>query len=115
MHDPKWTCEALFNILDNAVKYTPNGGKIYLDVKPWGDFIRISISDNGRGIPENIQSKIFQRFYRAPTSSDMEGIGIGLYLARKIIMLQNGWIEVISRGVAGDGATFAVYLPYKSR
>ena len=108
-HDRKWTGEALFNILDNGVKYTGEGGKIDISVCRQEIFTKISITDNGKGIAPERQGRIFQRFYREPEIHDSEGIGIGLYLAREIITLQNGYIEVKSE--AGCGSTFCVYLP----
>lgn len=107
--DRKWTEEAVGNILDNAVKYTPAGGKISVDILDTELFVRIDISDTGIGIPEEETAKIFQRFYRAKTVSDQEGVGIGLYLAREIIMEEEGYIKVKSR--AKEGSVFSVYLP----
>jgi signal transduction histidine kinase len=63
-HDKKWTAEALFNILDNAVKYTPSGGKISVAVERWEIATKIDITDTGRGIPEQHLAHIFKRFYR---------------------------------------------------
>ena len=61
-HDRKWTSEALFNILDNAIKYTPEGGKIRVKVEKWELYLKIDISDNGKGIPEKHHAEIFKRF-----------------------------------------------------
>lgn len=108
-HDKKWTSEALFNILDNAVKYTEKNGNIYISVCRQELFTRICIQDTGKGIAPERQGMIFSRFYREPEIHDSEGIGIGLYLARKIITLQNGYIEVKSE--VGCGSTFCIYLP----
>lgn len=108
-HDQKWTAEALFNILDNAVKYTENNGNIHIQVYRQELFTKISIEDTGKGIAPERQATIFTRFYREPEVHDKEGIGIGLYLARKIITLQNGYIEV--RSQVGQGSTFTIYLP----
>lgn len=108
-HDPKWTAEALFNILENAVKYTPAGGIIRVAVVRWEVHTKIDITDTGRGIPESAQGAIFKRFYREPEVHNMEGIGIGLYLTREIISKQGGHIKVTS--AAGEGATFTIFLP----
>ena len=110
VHDRKWTGEALFNILDNAVKYTPANGDIRISVQGWEFYVKIDITDNGKGIAENRQGMIFRRFYREEEVHDTEGIGIGLYLARKIITMQGGCIKVTS--AAGYGSTFSVFLPY---
>lgn len=107
-HDKKWTEEAIFNILDNAVKYTDVGGKIEIAVSVLEIYTRISIMDSGKGIALERQAEIFNRFYREPEVHDQEGIGIGLYLARKIIELQNGYIEV--RSQINEGSDFQIYL-----
>lgn len=109
-HDRKWTTEALFNILDNAVKYTPKGGKIRVAVVCWEMYVKIDISDTGIGIPEQHQGTIFKRFYRENNVHDTPGIGIGLYLAREIITRQGGFIRVASE--VGSGSTFSVFLPH---
>lgn len=108
-HDPKWTAEALFNLLENAVKYTPAGGAIQVNAVRWEAYTKIDITDTGRGIPENHQAAIFKRFYREPEVHNIEGIGIGLYLTREIISKQGGHIKLTS--AAGNGATFTVFLP----
>lgn len=108
-HDRKWTSEALFNILDNAVKYTPVGGKINVVVFCWEMYVKLDIIDTGRGIAEQQQGAIFKRFYRAEDVHDIDGIGIGLYLAREIVTKQGGHIRVSSD--VGQGATFSVFLP----
>ena len=107
-HDRKWTSEALFNILDNAVKYTPAGGQIRVFVEGWEMYVKIDIADTGIGISEQHQGAIFKRFYREDAVHDVDGIGIGLYLAREIVTLQGGYIRVASE--VGKGSTFSVFL-----
>ena len=107
-HDPKWTAEALGNLLDNAVKYTPEGGSVSVLVRPWQFYTRIDITDTGIGIPEEHYHDVFQRFYRAPEVTAQEGVGLGLYLANGIITRQRGYISVKSK--VGEGTTFSVYL-----
>ena len=107
-HDRKWTSEALFNILDNAVKYTPEGGQIRVSVESWEMYVKIDITDTGIGISEQHQGAIFKRFYREDIVHDVDGIGIGLYLAREIVTLQGGYIRVTSE--VGKGSTFSVFL-----
>ena len=109
-HDRKWTSEALFNILDNAVKYTSEDGGIQVFVQSWEFYVKIDITDSGKGIAENRQGIIFKRFYREEEVHDIEGIGIGLFLAREIITMQGGYIKVTSR--VGHGSTFSVFLPH---
>ncbi len=110
-HDKKWTSEALFNILDNAVKYTPEGGTIQVSVQSWELYVKIDITDSGKGIAESRQGMIFKRFYREKEVHDIDGIGIGLYLAREIITMQGGYIKVTS--TVGSGSTFSVFLLHK--
>ena len=108
-HDSKWTAEALFNLLDNAVKYTPAGGKISVSVEQWEMYVKLDVTDTGKGIPESRQAAIFRRFYREEEVHDQPGVGIGLYLAREIISRQGGYIKVASE--PGRGSTFSVFLP----
>ena len=108
-HDSKWTAEALFNLLDNAVKYTPAGGKISVSVEQWEMYVKLDVADTGRGIPESRQAAIFRRFYREEEVHDQPGVGIGLYLAREIVTRQGGYIQVASE--VGRGSTFSVFLP----
>ena len=107
--DSKWTAEALYNVLDNALKYTPPGGTVTLSVTAYHMFCCIQVSDTGPGIPESEQARIFQRFYRSPSASEAEGVGIGLYLARQIAAGQGGYLKVSSR--PGEGSTFSLFLP----
>lgn len=107
-HDPKWTAEALFNLLDNAVKYTREGGLIKIEVKPGEFYTRIDVADNGKGIAKDRYHKIFQRFYREPEITSQEGVGLGLYLAREILSMQKGYISV--RSVPEKGTIFSVFL-----
>lgn len=99
--DRKWTVEAVFNIVDNGVKYTQAGGKLEISAGKTDLFVKISIRDNGKGIAEERIPKIFQRFYREPELADTEGMGLGLYLARGIVMKQGGFLEVHSAPGAG--------------
>lgn len=107
--DKRWTAEAVFNILDNSVKYTQDGGRIVLSTGKTDFYVRIGIKDNGRGIAEARIPLIFKRFYREPESANVEGVGLGLYLAREIVMKQKGFIEVHSN--EGTGTTVYVNLP----
>lgn len=107
--DSKWTAEAVCNLLDNAVKYTPAGGTVTVQTHCYELFCRIDVSDTGPGIPEEEQAKVFQRFYRSPANHQAQGVGIGLYLARQIAEGQGGYIKVFSK--PGKGARFSLYLP----
>ena len=110
-HDSKWTSEALFNLLDNAVKYTPAGGKIAVSVVLWEMYVEIKVADTGKGISESDQAAIFRRFYREEEVHEQQGVGIGLYLAREIITRQGGYIRVVSE--PGRGSEFSIMLPTK--
>lgn len=107
--DPKWTEEALCNLVDNAVKYTPRSGAVKVEVRNYEMFACIRITDTGPGIPEDEQAKIFGRFYRSPESYNKEGVGIGLYLARQIAQKQSGYLKVES--TPGKGSCFCLFLP----
>jgi signal transduction histidine kinase len=107
--DLKWTTEALYNILDNAVKYTPEECKITVHAVTYELFCRIDIIDEGIGIAEEEQNRIFARFYRSKAVAGQEGVGIGLFLSREILSAQGGYIKV--RSQAGSGSTFSVFLP----
>ena len=105
--DFNWTAEAISNVIDNAVKYTPQGGFVRLQITEYPSFLRLDISDSGVGIPEEEQAKIFGRFYRGKQSVGTDGVGIGLYLTREIINKQNGYIKVSSDE---KGSTFSLFL-----
>ena len=110
-HDSKWTAEALFNLLDNAVTYTPAGGRISVSVEQWEMYVKLDVADTGKGISESNQASVFRRFYREEEVHDQPGVGIGLYLAREIITRQGGYIKVVSE--TGKGSTFSVFLPVR--
>ena len=107
--DSKWTEEAIANLLDNAVKYTPTGGSVSITVTDYHIFSAIHVRDTGPGIAEEEQPKIFQRFYRGQAHAESEGVGIGLYLVRQIARAQGGYVKVCSQ--VGSGSTFSLYLP----
>lgn len=109
LYDLRWTAEALGNLLDNAVKYTPPGGCIQVSATQYELFCRIDVRDNGIGVAEEEQAQIFGRFYRGRQVREQEGLGIGLYLAREIVQKQGGYLKLSSR--PGQGSTFSLYLP----
>lgn len=108
-HDWNWIAEALFNILDNAVKYTKSGGKVTVSIEKYEMFARVDIIDSGSGLLETEINDIFKRFYRGKNVGNEEGVGIGLYLTREIITKQDGYIKVYSK--KDRGSTFSVFLP----
>ena len=89
--------------------YVGNGGTVTVEVILYQMFCRVSVTDDGPGIPEAERAKVFQRFYRSPAAYETEGVGIGLYLARQIAEGQGGYIKVSSR--PGQGSCFSLYLP----
>lgn len=109
LFDSKWGVEALYNIVDNAVKYTGAGGRVDVSMTSYEMFVRIDIRDTGRGIRAEDLPRVFGRFWRAREYSDSEGVGIGLYLAREIIAAGGGYIKVNS--IENKGSVFSVFLP----
>ena len=107
--DLKWTLEALSNIVDNAIKYTPSGGSVSIKAIEYEMFVRIDVVDTGIGMNEDETSKVFARFYRSPRVSQEKGVGIGLYLAREILARENGYIKISSK--IHKGSTFSLFLP----
>ena len=107
--DAKWTEEALCNLLDNAVKYTDAGGSVSIRAAAYELFVRVDVSDTGCGIAEDEQSKIFGRFYRSAAAAQTQGVGIGLYLTRQILLCEGGYLKVSSQ--EGRGSTFSLFLP----
>ena len=92
-HDKNWMCEALYNVFDNAVKYSKSNSTINITMKQTEMFYKIQIRDYGIGIRDGEENKIFQRFYRSEQARGQEGCGIGLYLSREIVLLQKGMMK----------------------
>ena len=107
--DPRWAGEALGNLVDNAIKYTPPGGRVQVSAEESPLFTKITVSDTGPGIAEDEHAKVFDRFYRG-RSAGVEGVGIGLFLARQIVSAQGGYIRLRSR--PGQGSAFSIFLPH---
>lgn len=106
--DRKWTVEALANVLDNAVKYSPSGSRIDVRLRTGESFLCVEIEDRGCGIREEEQGRIFERFYRAEEVSAEPGFGIGLYLVREVLSRQGGYARV--KSAPGEGTTMYLYL-----
>ena len=100
--------EALANVLDNAVKYSPEESEIAVSIRAGEAFVCIAVRDNGIGIREEEQGRIFERFYRAEEVSGEPGFGIGLYLVREVLSRQGGYARVQS--APGKGTTMYLYL-----
>jgi signal transduction histidine kinase len=106
VHDKEWLAEALSNIIKNAIEHTDIGGKIRIQVYKGPLITKIYIKDNGRGMSEELQKKVFKRFYKGESSSDPKSIGIGLSLSKSIIEEMDGEIKLISE--EGKGSTFII-------
>ncbi|WP_113673198.1 sensor histidine kinase [Vallitalea guaymasensis] len=107
-HDKKWTKEAIFNLLENAVKYTEDGGSITVNMERLETSVKIVIKDTGIGISQKEQFKVFDRFYRGESEEvqKKEGSGVGLYLTKRIIEEQGGTVTV--RSTLNKGTTFCI-------
>lgn len=109
--DKKWTAEAVSNVLDNAIKYSPAGSRILIRATMLVHFLRLEIEDSGAGISKKERNQIFRRFYRGENEvvKKEEGTGVGLYLARKIIEEEGGTISVYP--AKEKGSVFVIQLP----
>jgi len=103
--DPDYLVQALLKVLENAVRYSPEGGRIYVEVKPEGEKIRVDIRDEGPGVPEELRARIFDPLVRERGSP---GLGLGLALARRLVRLQGGDLFLES---SGPGGVFVFLLP----
>jgi two-component system OmpR family sensor kinase len=120
---PKGEVEATFDrdrafqaasiLLDNAVRYTPEGGNVTVGVREDGDRVALEVSDTGVGIPEDQLPLIFERFHRADPSRSEGGAGLGLSIARQIAEAHGGQIR--AQSTPGTGSTFTLLLPKRSR
>lgn len=107
--DMKWTLEALINVLDNAVKYSPEGGRVEVQLSETEMYAAVHVIDEGPGISEEDATRVFGRFFRGSDVQQADGVGIGLYLAREILSKEDGYIKVISNEKR-KGGEFILYL-----
>jgi two-component system phosphate regulon sensor histidine kinase PhoR len=109
------TRQVLTNLLDNAIKYSPHGGRIELGVEADGGYARFTVRDEGLGIPLGEQKRIFEKFYRLDPDHrrGIGGSGLGLYICRELVRTMGGRIWVDSD--PGQGATFTFELPVADR
>lgn len=107
IHDSRWTAEAMFNLLDNAVKYSPCDCTIKVTLRQLGMFMAVDVEDMAPVIPEEEKAEVFKRFYRGQHSQNTEGMGLGLYLAREIVIRQGGYLN-LRRGKMGN--VFSMFL-----
>jgi signal transduction histidine kinase len=103
------------NLVGNAVKYSPRGGPIAVDVERQGDWAVVRVADRGIGVPREALPRLFQQFYRAPNvaAQSIGGMGIGLYLTKEIVVQHGG--DVAAESVEGQGSVFTVRLPLADR
>ena len=103
--------QVLQNLIQNAVKYSPMGGTITVQVEAREDWVCVAVHDRGIGIPEESLPRLFQRFYRAKNADaqHISGMGVGLYVVKEIVLLHSGEVEVSS--TEGEGSTFTICLP----
>lgn len=92
--DKKWTIEAVANVVENAVKYSPENSRIEVKTIPYESFVLIEVKDFGIGIKEEERGLVFGRFYRSEDVKDLPGFGIGLYLVREIISGEGGYVKI---------------------
>ena len=103
--------EAFANVIENSVKYSPEGSRVKIRVEPYISYISVEVEDQGMGIDKKEYTNIFQRFYRGKEAerTGLEGAGVGLYLVRKILEEQGGNVRVLKSGAWGT--TFQMVLP----
>ena len=119
--DAKALGRVLGNVVENAIKYTPDNGRIVLAARGDGEWVTVSVSDNGRGVPPEDVPRLFDKFHRGrvyaeaapqsgnPDEVDVSGVGLGLYLARNVMEQMGGRIAVETE--LGKGSTFTLSLP----
>lgn len=108
-YDKKWSIEALYNLLDNAVKYSPRRSQVNLRVQEYSMYCEICVEDRGIGMTEEEIPKVFQRFYRGKQVQQKPGVGIGLYLVREIVKKQKGYVKIKSQ--PGQGSRISLFFP----
>jgi CheY-like chemotaxis protein len=106
--------QVVWNLLSNSVKFTPAGGRIWVDMERRGDAVEIRVRDSGIGIKPDFIGHVFDRFGQAeqPTTRESSGLGVGLSICKQLVELHGGTISAESPGV-GQGATFSVFLPLR--
>jgi signal transduction histidine kinase len=111
--DPNRLAQAIGNLVNNSIKFTPIGGTVSVDANTQGDQVQIRICDTGPGIPLEEQANIFTPFYRGHTENRFpQGMGLGLGIARDLVEAHQGRLEFTS--VPGEGSSFSIWLPFKT-
>ena len=109
--DRTWLNQILYNLTDNAIKYSPDGGRIFVSLAKEGDRLAWRVRDNGVGIPKEDQEHIFDRFYRVDKARSREtgGTGLGLSIVKQMVSMHGG--EITVRSEPGHGSEFRVTFP----
>lgn len=107
-HDKNWICESIYNLLDNSIKYSPEGSKITVSIKDNEMFTEISVEDEGIGIDPEDSNKIFQLYYRGKNATKQDGFGMGLFITREIVKKHEGFIRVKQKET---GLIMSIFLP----
>jgi signal transduction histidine kinase len=110
--DPDRIEQVIANLLDNAIKYSPDGGRIDVDLATEDGLACLSVRDFGVGIPEDRRERLFERFYRAHADDTVSGMGLGLFVARHVVELHGGTIGV--EVPPSGGSRFTVRLPLQT-
>ncbi len=103
--------QIVFNLLSNAFKYTPRGGRILLSARIVGEDVQIVVADNGPGIPAEVKANVFERFSAKGGSGTRAGAGLGLALVNRFLELHDGWVEIESDSTRGGGTLVRCHLP----
>ena len=104
---------AISNVLQNALNYTPQGGKVTVNAVMEGDFVAITVTDTGPGIPAEMQPKVFDKYFRSPRTAGTRGTGLGLAVVKLVADVHSGKVE--ANCPEGAGCTFKILLPVKPR
>ncbi len=109
--------QIIANLVQNAIKYSPQGGSVTVALRRSQETIEVCVEDKGIGVPQDAQARLFERFYRGPNieESHTRGIGLGLYLVAQLVQMHGGSIRVESSGVYGEGSRFIFTLPTLER
>ena len=108
LHDKNWICECVYNLLDNSIKYSKAGQQITVSMKNNEMFTQISVEDNGIGISQDEENRIFKLYYRGKNTTGYEGFGIGLYITNEIVRKHDGFMRVSRKE---NGLIVSIFLP----
>jgi signal transduction histidine kinase len=112
--DPVRIEQVVTNLVDNAIKYSPSGGAIELQLEHAENEVVLCVRDHGLGIPADRLGRLFERFYRAHTNQQVSGMGLGLFISQHIVELHGGSIQVESPADEQGGTRFTIHLPLRA-